>query len=256
MNSIRKTVYTLNLNKYAPDITAITYPLIGAWAEKIDAEFIVIDKERFPGWPVTYQKLAVREIAESRCDDWSIFIDSDALVHPDFFDPTAHVSKDTVIHNGKDPAMLRWRYDEYFLRDGRHISSCNWFACASDWCRDLWTPLDIPLQNALENIRPLAGELNSGLVEPEHLIDDYTLSRNIARYGLKFVTMAEICGRFGFANGYLWHLYQISNEEKVKRMKVCLDNLQKYGLFINPTPPPEPTGRLDQILQTLKEWPK
>ena len=256
MNPIRKTVYTLNLNNYAPEITALTYPYIQKWCDKIGAEFHMIAFERFPGWPVTYQKLAIRDLAQRRHDDWSIFVDSDTLIHPDFFDPTNHIGKDTVLHNGQDPAMIRWRYDEYFLRDGRHIGSCNWFAAASDWCRDLWTPLEITLEQALANICPVQGERNSGLVEPEHLIDDYTLSRNIAKFGLKFTTVQEICGRFGFANGYLNHWYQISNEEKLKRMKLALDNLQKYGLFINPTPPPEPTARLDEILKTLKEWPR
>jgi hypothetical protein len=76
-------------------------------------------------------------------------------------------------------AGVRWSYDQYFRRDGRHIGSCNWFTVASDWCLDLWRPLDdLTLDEALANINITIGERNSRLCGTEHLIDDYTLSRN------------------------------------------------------------------------------
>ncbi len=46
---IRKTIYTVNIGDYAPDICALTYPLIQAYANKIGANFHVIRERKFPG---------------------------------------------------------------------------------------------------------------------------------------------------------------------------------------------------------------
>jgi hypothetical protein len=99
-----------------------------------------------------------------------------------------------VLHHGVDMAAHRWNYDEYFLRDGRNIGSRNWFTVASDSCVDLWRPLDISLDEALRSIYPTVPELNGGITK-EHLIDNYALSRNIAKFGLKATTFFDtLCG--------------------------------------------------------------
>ena len=215
---MRKTIYTVNVDDYAPAITALTYPLLTRYAQKIDADLYTIHTRRWPDWPPVYEKLQIRDISADRGDDWSIYIDSDALVHPDMFDVTDHLSRDTVCHNGSDMAGNRWRYDEYFRRDGRHIGSCNWFAVASSWCRDLWMPLDLTLDEALTRIYPIQSELNS-VITPAHLIDDYTLSRNIARYGLKFTTVIDLLKRLGDTGAYMWHQYTMTTDQKVIEMK-------------------------------------
>ena len=153
-------------------------------------------------------------------NDWNIYIDSDVLIHPETIDFTNHLSKDMVAHNGADMAGIRWKYDRFFLRDGRNIGSCNWSTIASDWCIDLWKPLDdLTFEEALKNIYPTVEEINT-LIKPEHLIDDYTLSRNIAKYGLKFTTFGQILKDVGLPDAnFFWHLYRISVEEKVKKMK-------------------------------------
>ncbi len=127
-------------------------------------------------------------------------------------------------------ASIRWRYDEYFLRDGRNIGSCNWFTIASDWTRkDLYRPLDIPLEKALKNIHPIPNELKSGITR-EHLIDDYTLSRNIARYGLKFKGAMELQNERGLVNSFFfYHQYTVPIFEKVRMMKRVLDEWDVDG---------------------------
>lgn len=238
---MRKVVWTLNVDNYAPEITALTYPLLEHYAQKIGAEFRIISKRKFPDWPVTYEKLQIHELGKEY--DWNIYIDSDALVHPEMFDPTNHMTKDTVGHNGKDMAGNRWRYDEYFRRDGRHFGSCNWFTMGSNWCLDLWKPLDITLSQALDNIFPTVEEMapttfvkdregkrildhkgnfvmaEKEIITKEHLIDDYTLSRNIARYGLKATTVVDIQKGRPDAGYYLWHIYGVKIPEKVRQMQ-------------------------------------
>ncbi len=224
---MKKTIYTLNVNHYSPEITALTYPLIEHYARKIQAEFYIIEQRRWPDYAPVYEKLQIYDLQKERGDDWSIYIDSDALVHPDTFDITEFLHKDQVCHNGADMANNRWRYDNYFRRDGRHIGSCNWLTIASDWCRDLWHPLeDITYPEALENIFPIQEELNT-VITRDHLIDDYVLSRNIAKYGLHFTTVFEIMERFKIPGGYFWHQYTVTKEVKLAQMK---EVLEKWGV--------------------------
>jgi hypothetical protein len=221
---MKKAIWTLNIDNYAPEIRELTFPAMEFWAKKIGAEFKVITERKFPGWPVVYEKLQLAELG--RDFDWNIFLDADAIVSPEMFDPTEHLGKNEILHWGADMAGNRWRYDDYFRRDGRHIGSGNWFTVASNWCLDLWHPLeDLTLEQAAANIFPTVPELRVG-IKPEHLIDDYTLSRNIARYGLKVFTFIELLKSLGREkeafNTYFWHTHLASPEEKLIGIREAL----------------------------------
>jgi hypothetical protein len=228
---LKKALYTLNVNNYSPEITDLTYPLLKMFADKCHAEFHIITERRWPWLPVTFEKLQIFAISQELGTDWNIYLDGDALVHPDTFDPTEHLSKDTVLHNGCDMAGNRWQYDKYFRRDGRHIGSGNWFTVASDWCIDLWRPPDdLTLDQILDNIQPTVFEQSHGITK-EHLIDDYVLSRNIAKYGLKFKSFTEILKALNLTRDeYFWHQYTIPTDEKIKGMK---ETLARWGLTID-----------------------
>jgi hypothetical protein len=220
---LKKTLFVLNVGNYAPKIRELSYPLIKHYAEKIGADFYEIKKRKFPGWPPVYEKLQIYQLSREMGNDWNIYIDSDALIHPDLMDLTNHLKKDTVLHCGADVADNRWVYDRFFLRDGRHIGSCNWFTFGSDWCIELWKPLDdLSQKEAVANIYPTVNELNT-IITPPHLIDDYVLSRNIAKYGLKFTTVYNIFKQFGYKpNALLWHVYTATIEQKAEEMKKVL----------------------------------
>ena len=236
---VKKTVFTLNIDGYASEITALTYPLIEAYARKIGADFHIISERKFPEWPLTYEKLQIYELAQQMENDWNIYIDSDALVHPDTPDLTTLLPRDTVAHFGKDLAPVRWKIDRFFKRDGRNIGSGNWLAVASDLCIDLWKPLDdLTPQEAIANISPTVAELRSGVINKAHLIDDYTLSRNIAKYGLKCKIFRELFEELGYkeikdANGqivqpaggsFFYHHYLFATPQKVATLKQVIKN--------------------------------
>ena len=83
--------------------------------------------------------------------------------------------------------------------------------------------MDIPLAQALENIHPTPNEIKVGVTR-EHLIDDYTLSRNVARFGLKFKTARQIFQENKLDNLLIQHQYTLSVEEQIKsHMKLILD---------------------------------
>lgn len=221
---LKKTIFLLNVDNYEPEITDITYPLIKRYARRIGADIHIIKERKYPDFPVTYEKLQIYDLAQQMQNDWNIYIDSDALIHPETVDFTEHLSKDTVAHNGADMGGVRWKYDRFFQRDGRNIGSCNWFTLASDLNIELWKPLeDLTLKEALANIYPTVEEVNT-VIKTDHLIDDYVLSRNIAKYGLKFTTLVQVLKDIGLENAnFFWHQYILTTEEKVKQMKHVMD---------------------------------
>jgi hypothetical protein len=230
---MKKTIFLLNIDNFAPEVTRLTYPFICCYADKIGADIYVIKERKFLEMPITYEKLQIYDLAKEIKSDWNIYIDSDALIHPQFLDITSHLQKDMVCCYDKDEADGRWKMDEIFLRDGRHIGWGNWLTIASDWCLDLWHPLDITLAQALDNIYPTPSEIKAGVTR-EHLIDDYTISRNVARFGLKFKTVKEIYNEPGLETCFIQHQYLLSVEEQVSSYENkiikwnCAYVLEKY----------------------------
>jgi hypothetical protein len=218
---MRKTLWTLNIGNYAPELCELTYPLLLAYARKMGADFQIINERRFPEMPVTYEKLQIFYLG--RGNDWNVYVDSDAVIFPDMFDVTERLHKDTVAHYHRDHCINRFKSNSYFRRDGRDIGAANWFAVASDWCMDLWAPFGIEKQLAetLNEIRPIVVERQSGIT-PEHLIDDYTLSLNIARYGLKFTTVAEMMRQSNDQGVYAWHTHRLPLQKKLEQIRAGL----------------------------------
>jgi hypothetical protein len=205
---MNKTVYTLAVNNYEPEITKCTFPLMERYAKKIGADFYVIKERKFPDYPIPFEKFQIYDLSKERGDDWSIFFDADTLIHPDFFDVTVTVNKDTTVSGiTSDFTPIRFKPDEYFRRDGRYIGKGNWFMVASDWCRDIWHLLDIPKEEAIANITVTLEESKVGM-KPEHLLDDYLVSRNIARFGLKHVLVSQVQQMVGLQGmAFLLHWY-------------------------------------------------
>jgi hypothetical protein len=146
---------------------------------------------------------------------------------------TRHIYPDTVLQYGNDLAGTRWKDDKYFRRDTRQISSCNWFTVASSDSLDLWHPLeDLTVEEALRNIRPQLKE--SKTCSDGHLIDDYVLSRNIARYGLRYRTFLELL-KFLRSEGaqFLFHTHLLTREEKAYVLPRIMEERWKEALVVD-----------------------
>lgn len=221
---MKKTIYILNIGNYAPEITALTYPRIEKWAKKINAEIVQIIDRKYPDYPVVYEKMQIWEIEKERNSDWIIYIDSDCLVHPDMFDVTELLTMDTVLQHGNDLAVNRFTIDDYFRRDGRYIGTCNWFTVCSKWCLELFKPADdLTLSEMLERMHATAREKRAGK-ESSHLIDDFVLSRNLAKYGLKYKTLKDLLKDYGRENEqYFFHEYLIPDSDKVEPLKKVIE---------------------------------
>lgn len=214
----KKTIFTLNIDNYAPEITSLTYPFLEKYADKINAEFRIITKRKFPGYPLKYEKLQIYELGAE--NDWNIYIDSDVLVHPDLFDITEVLPEDTALSFISFFAGDRFHYDNYFRRDGRGIGSANEITVASHLCHEIWEPLsDITIDDALKNIQLLHRE---EIVEHSsgYEIDDYIISRNMAKYGIKFKTFTDLLNEIRRSNDeYFYHDWQVAEKDKPEKIK-------------------------------------
>ncbi len=215
---VKKTIFTLNIGNYQPEITNLTYPFIEDYARKIDAEFVILKERKFPNYPMMYEKLQIYELGKG--NDWNIYVDSDCLIHPDLFDITEIIPEDTVMTYGVDFANGRFKYDNYFRRDGRNIGTGNFLTIAPKRCIDIWEPLtDITLPEAIGNIRMTHREETLGH-KPGYGIDDYVISRNIAKYGLKFKTFLALLTEIKRPDDeYFFHNHLVTETEKVELIK-------------------------------------
>lgn len=214
---MKKLLVTLDIN-YNKNITDITYSYMKSYSDKIDADFKIIKERKFPDQPVNIEKFQLYELSKDY--DWTIFIDADALIHPNCPDVTEVYNKDVVIFNGYDLYPLRFKPNNYTRRDGRNIGACTWCNVFSDWTRDLWKPYENP-KEYLNQIYPINKEINFGY-SSEHILDDYLASRNIAKYGLKVKTILHDMFSSYPKDGhplFFIHQYSISEKEKLKYLR-------------------------------------
>jgi hypothetical protein len=95
------------------------------------------------------------------------------MIHPDLEDPTKGRPDVVRFHLGYD-VRDRFAPDHYFLRDGRFQGVVTNFLATSWWCHDIWTPLEFGWDVAQNRTKRL------------HIVDEYCVSRNLARFGIKF----------------------------------------------------------------------
>lgn len=189
-----KNIFVLNINNYRPDLCVYTLPTIKDYAEKIDANLHIITERVFPdNFPVTIEKLQVHKLGEDAY--WNILIDADFMLHPNLPDFTTILKPDFVgVHYGF-PASKYFENDIYFERDGRNIGLAGGFIITSNLTHDLWSPPEIKM-----------GELLSKTKRP-FIIDEYCISRNLAKYGLKYTGLE-------FNREIAEMMIHIGNEEK------------------------------------------
>lgn len=149
----------------------VTLPLIREYAKKIGADFNLITKRRYPDFPPTYEKVQVYH--EGSGADWNILLDADLVVSKDAPDVTVGEPA-MVLAQSMFDASTMFAADQYFLRDGRNIGIAGGMVVSSVLTHDLWTPLEFGYQEASR--RSLR----------QHILDEYCISRNLARFGLKF----------------------------------------------------------------------
>jgi len=224
---MKKALVTLRIGDYLPELWRLLAPFMEAWARKIGAEFIVLTERKLThegcGKPLNYEKFQIYDIAPHY--DWTFFLDSDAFINIDTPDWSEMVNdKSFCMFNGIDNRLNRFRATNYSRRSGSRVGACTWNVICSDWTADLWTPPD-NFAAAVENITLQWNEARSGHCPQAHLIDDYQLSENVARFGLKVKTLVSICDEMKHPYYYFTHIYNVDPYEKIKIMRARLDEM-------------------------------
>jgi hypothetical protein len=180
MSSEKRTIHVVVIDNYFPELCELTLPTIEYWAKKIGARVNLITKRRWPDWPILYEKMQV--FYEGLISDWNILLDADILVDPSTIDPL-----NTFIHPvqvaAKDAYHANTQLhidDPYFFRDGRNIGLSTCAIFASRLNHDIWTPLDMTPQEACSKIKI-----------KRMIVDEYCISRNFARFGLKLTAPCD-----------------------------------------------------------------
>ncbi len=175
---MKKAIWVVAVDNYKPEICKETFPSIEKYAKKIDAEFNVITERRWPSATAPYEKLQVHELGKN--NDWNIVIDADMLIDDSMDDITLRLPDYVVgawMHY--DPSFY-FPNDDYYFRDGRCIGASFNFLFVPHRCHDALIPFpDDEIESRMASIKS------------PFMLDEYCLSRNIARYGLKFSGIIE-----------------------------------------------------------------
>ena len=169
---MKKGIFTVVVDNYRPDICEKTLPTIKSYADKIGAEHIIISGRKFPEWPATYEKMQIFELGKNY--DFCILIDADMMVASNAPDFTTGILPGYVGVLEAFNADNLFQKDEYFIKDGRNIGLASNFVITDKETHKLWEPLDMAWEEARKKTKR------------EFIIDEYCLSRNLAKYGFKF----------------------------------------------------------------------
>lgn len=223
------TLYTLNVDNYAPEITKHTFPLLAGYANKIGARFYQITERKFPEFGFEREKFQIFDLMVQHDDDYAIFLDADTLLHPEMFDLTCFVPPDTVCNFGHDNISTRFRVDDVHRRDGRNIGCGTFFVVVPRACRNYWLwpdPSELSYEEIVSRIFPTLAERKVG-IQPKHLADDFVTSRNVAKFGFKFMTVWDIQKKLGRNDNFIVHSHLQTREQKVQTID---DTLVRWGL--------------------------
>ena len=79
-----RAIVTIAVNDYRPEICAMTFPNLKAYADRCRADHIIVTERKFPEWHPAYEKCQAWEISESYTK--TMLIDADIALHPRLID--------------------------------------------------------------------------------------------------------------------------------------------------------------------------
>lgn len=173
-------IHVLNIN-YFPELFELTYLTIERYSKKIGAKLNIISDRRFPDYPILAEKLQIYQTGADA--DWNLLLDADILVHPNAINPFTYFDPRFVGIKDDYKASTQLRPDIYFVRDGRDLGISGCLVATSRLTHDLWEfpPPDLTREEILDNI-----------LQDRKIVDEYIISRNLAKYGLKYKELFPI----------------------------------------------------------------
>lgn len=210
--ALKKCVFVVATPGWQSAMCDLTLPNLKVYADRIKADFHVITERKFPDWPVVCEKQQIHELGKDY--DWNISIDADMLVHPNIDDFTTWHPPTTVgnwwYYDIRH--FFRAEEDRFFVRDGRFYGIVECLVATSPLTHELWEPLP----GTFKDWEPV-------FKAPEYWrMGEYTLSRNLAKYGLKISGMLQ-------RGANMFHINKTS--DKIERPEdIALAKLREWGV--------------------------
>lgn len=173
---MKKIIHCVYINDYFPELWKLTFPSIKSYAHRIGAELNIITERKFKDWHINYEKFQVW--SDGKDADANFLIDADVLIHekfPDFSNGITYPHHIAFNDNYHASSKFNIQNNIYFQRDGRDVGIASNAVISFKSTHDVWQPLDIT---------PHEGRQITFVREGD--IDEYTLSLNMAKFGLKY----------------------------------------------------------------------
>ena len=184
----RKIIHIVNINNFFPQLFALTYPTIRAYAEKYGYMINMITERKFPDYPLHYEKFQVYE--DGKEAQVNILCDADMLIHPEFPDVVTRLRRDSIAFNDNYNISYKYHVERipYFMRDGRDVGIATNFVVTSDWTHDAWEPIPLSAKDIEDLAKKEITESGDGSEGRGwgHYADEFAISFNMAKYGLKY----------------------------------------------------------------------
>tara|TARA_Y100000033_G_scaffold50633_1_gene61677 strand:+ start:1813 stop:2439 length:627 start_codon:yes stop_codon:yes gene_type:complete len=170
---MKKILHLVNIGDFFPELFSLSFPTVQAYAERCGYEINLITERKFPEFHINYEKMQVWE--DGKDADVNLLVDADVLIHPHFPDVKDIVPPHHIAFNDNYNASSKFNLNDYFLRDGRDVGIASNFVVSYRSTHDLWRPLEIT---------PDEGRRITFVREGD--IDEYCISQNMSKYGLRY----------------------------------------------------------------------
>lgn len=170
---MKKIIHCVYINDYFPELWHYTLPTIKLYANRIGAELNLITERKYLDWHINYEKMQVWD--DGKDADLNFLVDADVLIHPYFPDISEIMPPNCVGFQESYNASRKYKLNDAFIRDGRDIGVVSNVVASGKTTHCFWEPL---------NITPEEGKEITIVREGD--IDEYNLSYNLAKYGLKY----------------------------------------------------------------------
>lgn len=201
---------TLACNGYSKELTDLTFPFFQQYADKCGLQFKILTERKFPELPASAEKFQIHALDYDKL----LFIDADALIFPWCPDLFAVAADNQVILWHTDYSLERFRCDRLMLRDNRFVGVGSWFVGSTKLTKEVWEP-PVDANYCYSQIT----KKNYEKFPKEHLIDDYQLTINIARYGLHVFRVSDLLAKLQLKQNWIWHNYLLPLEGKIEQIK-------------------------------------
>lgn len=165
-------VHTIVIDNYLPEMCKITIPNLKVYADRIGADFNIIDKRVFKDFPPIFEEFQVYEMGKDY--KYNMVINADFILHKEVPDFTKYFNLNNVGYLGSIDIAYCFKPNNYFKRSGIKRGLSDSLVVSTYLTHDLWTPPTYTYE-----------ELKDECLLGEYQLGEFWLSTNLARFGLQ-----------------------------------------------------------------------